>query len=538
MANITDALENMRSIGQKYGRSLNDIDKIEDSMETAKVTTPIIGKFSSGKSTLVNTLLGESEELLKEDITPETAVPTEVVYAMQDERVTVTKNDGSSYDLGSIDDYFDFEADASTIKSVQLKLRNSFLEEIPSVMLVDMPGFESGYEIHNKAIDNYLPQSMAYIITFPADDMIVRSSVGDILKELSLNDMPLCIVITKYDKAGDAFEETFDHLKKSLAKYIGDKPVQYCITSSRDSDTRELVDFLKQIQGDSQNLLEKKFSKEALSIADSLENYLKIQKNSASLTESELNEKEDELEKRISKIDDRYHESTSELRREVSDCEHDIVEDVSNALDENKDSLVAMAMNKQDIRNKINSVVRYTVTSSLNSRLIPLLEKYLSRVSEDINSDSLDEVNISYDFDLKEMKKSTVASVVAAIGGSLVGMPVFGVFAAAVIAIVGGIVNAVTKNQNKRKIEDKLSNEIFPEIIENVETALHQTVSGQIDSIYDTIEDKIEKEKENIQSSIEKVKAEIDDDNSRKQQLMTQLSEDIDQLEEIKNELR
>ncbi len=69
-------------------------------------------------------------------------------------------------------------------------------------------GFESGFEIHNKAIDNYLPKSLVYMVAFPADDLIVRASVGNILKELVLNEMPICVVVTKDDKCNDAFEET------------------------------------------------------------------------------------------------------------------------------------------------------------------------------------------------------------------------------------------------------------------------------------------------------------------------------------------
>lgn len=100
-------------------------------------------------------------------------------------------------------------------------------------MLVDMPGFESGFEIHNKAIDDYLPQSLAYIVTFPADDMIVRSSIGEILKELCLHDMPLCIVITKYDKANDDFELVFEKMKESLRRYVGDRKLSIALPAAR-----------------------------------------------------------------------------------------------------------------------------------------------------------------------------------------------------------------------------------------------------------------------------------------------------------------
>lgn len=181
MEKVIAALDEIKKINSVYELSTKSVIELQDEMYNAKVCTPIIGKFSSGKSALVNTLLGYSRKILKEDITPETAIPAEIVYSDSEDFITVIRNDGGYKQL-TISEYRDYEADASTVKSARIQLKNSFLERIPDVMLVDMPGFESGFEIHNKAIDNYLPQSLAYIIAFPADDMIVRSSVGNILK--------------------------------------------------------------------------------------------------------------------------------------------------------------------------------------------------------------------------------------------------------------------------------------------------------------------------------------------------------------------
>ena len=231
MEKVTEALAVIEDINAAYGIPTKVLAELRAEMADAKVCTPIIGKFSTGKSALVNTLLGYSRKLLKEDITPETAVPTEILYAEEEDSAAMLRNDGTLQRL-SLEEYRSLEADASAVKSVRLCLRNSFLREIPDIMLVDMPGFESGFEIHNKAIDNYLPQSLAYIIAFPADDMIVRNSVGNILRELCLHDMPLCVVITKYDKRNDDFDGTFARMKESLKRFVGEREIRYCRTSS------------------------------------------------------------------------------------------------------------------------------------------------------------------------------------------------------------------------------------------------------------------------------------------------------------------
>ena len=216
---IITTLTELSKINDAYGIENDGIKRLQAEILNAKVCTPVIGKFSTGKSSLINTLLGYSRKLLREDITPETAIPAEIMYTDAEDEVAIVKNDGT-FTIMETEDYRTYEADASTVKKAQIKLKNRFLEVIPDVMLVDMPGFESGFEIHNRAIDDYLPHSLAYIVTFSADDMIVRSSVGNILKELHLNAMPLCVVITKYDKRNDEFEETFSKMKESLKRFV------------------------------------------------------------------------------------------------------------------------------------------------------------------------------------------------------------------------------------------------------------------------------------------------------------------------------
>ena len=104
--------------------------------------------------------------------------------------------------------------------------------------------------------------------------MIVRSSVGNILKELCLHDMPLCVVITKYDKRNDDFEVTFQKMKESLKRFVGDREITYCKTSSFTGEAEELEEFLIKIQDESQDILALKYKKQAFSLVENTRNYL------------------------------------------------------------------------------------------------------------------------------------------------------------------------------------------------------------------------------------------------------------------------
>ena len=165
MEKLVSAVNKPQEIQQAYEVSMEPIERLQQEIASAKVCMPIIGKFSSGKSALVNTALGYRRKILQEDITPETAIPAEIVYTDAEDCITIFSKDGVRENI-PVDAYRNYKADANTVKCARIQLRNSFLAEIPDVMLVDMPGFESGFEVHNKAIDNYLVEGVHTTLPF------------------------------------------------------------------------------------------------------------------------------------------------------------------------------------------------------------------------------------------------------------------------------------------------------------------------------------------------------------------------------------
>ena len=59
----------------------------------------------------------------------------------------------------------------------------------------------------------------------------------------------------QYDKKNDDFELTFEKMKESLKRFIGDREVKYCRTSSFTGDAEELEEFLVEIQKQSRKSL-------------------------------------------------------------------------------------------------------------------------------------------------------------------------------------------------------------------------------------------------------------------------------------------
>ena len=64
MEKVINALEEIQKMDCAYGIPVDGICSLREEITEAKVCTPVIGKFSSGKSALVNTLLGYTKRIL------------------------------------------------------------------------------------------------------------------------------------------------------------------------------------------------------------------------------------------------------------------------------------------------------------------------------------------------------------------------------------------------------------------------------------------------------------------------------------------
>ena len=539
MEKIICALEKLKRINNSYELPIDSIVALEKDIENAKVCTPIIGKFSSGKSALVNTLLGYNKhKMLKEDITPETAVPAEIMYSDIEDTITIIKKDGEEEEI-SFDAYKKFEADAKTVKKTHIQLKNIFLKEIPDVMLVDMPGFESGFEVHNKAIDNYLPQSLAYIITFPADDMIVRSSVGNILKELCLYDMPLCITITKMDKKNDdEFEKTLENLKENLKKYVGDRELNYCSTTSARGDASELKEFLKNIQEKSQIILSNKYKKLVLPLIENTENYLVTTLNGSGLSESELEEKEEKLEKQLSALETKFKEEKQNFEKEITGCIEEIKADAQRALEAEESTLVAMSMDGKNVEEFLNSVMRNAITISVKKNFITKLEKYFDRVAKTINRESIGDVAVSFSFKTEEIDSGITSGIVAAVAGTILEMPIVGIIVYAVLDLLKNKMMEGKRERQKQEVRQKIRSELFPQVMMKVGSEVETTVAKQINEVNLSIDKEIINKRETLEKAMSDLKQQINSEKEKKEKLILGIKSDLEVIWEIKRSLR
>lgn len=551
-------LEKLKEINKGYELSYDEIDKILLNMETARVCVPIIGKFSSGKSAVFNGLLGYVKKILKEDITPETAVPTEIIYEdmEREEPVTIFYQSGeketytiqeyremttSSEDNSNTEDNKNNSLlNVNKVKCVRLHLKNSFMEAIKDVKLVDMPGFESGIELHNMAIDNYLSESSAYLVAFPADDMVLRNSIGNILKELCLYDMPLCILITKKDKVTEEILlANLENLKKNLRRYIGEKKYSICITSAADGEIDELKRFLiNEIQENAEEILSHKYQNQVKSEIHTTEQYLNAVIKSSELSESELLEREDSLNHQMEELNTNISSATKDFEKQLEGCVDGIKSDVMSALNAQESTFVSLILNNQSINEQVNVVVRNAVTQSVQKRFVSIVQKYIDKVTNNICIDTITTSGIMMNIDTNKIETNMVTSIVAgAAAGLLIGFPIIGGIIAAIISGIVKSSNSKKREEAKGQIRQKLHGEVFPDIIQRVGTNVENEIAKQVVEIKAAIQDNIIAQRDTLEKALQDLKTRQKDEEEKKEQLMNHVQEDIQLLQQLKADI-
>lgn len=524
-------------LSEKYELPVKVIKKAIEEIDDFRVTTPVIGGFSTGKSSMLNAVL--SNNILATQITAETSIPTEIYYG--NNKVVIVNNENIE-EIG-IDELKDREFNSYKTKLVKVEYNHEFLKQIHEVKIVDMPGFDSGIELHNKAIDNYLPNSLAYIITISADEPVLKESIKNFLKELKLHEVPVYIVITKCDKVtSEKLEECKKFIQENVTKLLGIHNVRIaCIKSKKDRNVSEVKDIFLEIQEKSLQIFEKNFSMKLKNYLTLVEKYIISRLNNKELSSSELEHKEKELEQSINQIFGKLEKEKYSFNNQLNICIDSIKAKIGSELAFSASTLETMILNGSDIKEKVNSIVRSAVMNGIKNEFEPKLQKYLKNVTEliDINVTldteiNLDQLKVAADNLVKDIVVKSIPVVLAAIGGIL-GGPIGAILGGALAIFVETIFKSKQEREKRELAKQKMQGEIIPHIVEEAGKCVEIELTSYVHQINEEIHSDLEKQRDVMKKSLEDIKKqkELEEQLQRKQ--LDELNTDLEKVRGIAN---
>lgn len=507
------------------------LEKLSNELDEAKVYVPVIGKFSAGKSALINCLIGRP--VLVENISPETALPTEIKYTKGSSKCVYILSDSSELAI-PINKIREKSPDNAEFMQIYLGddilSENHFLKQIPDVVIVDMPGFESGYEVHDKAIDAYIGKSVAYVLTFSADEPILSQSMKSLLEELRMAEKPIGLVVTKCDKKTSKSDVAINHLQESVQKIVGKDSLDVYETSSlayknneTDGGIEEVKGYFNELQRNSQSILRNAFKGKVRVHGEQLLSYLQSLKKNTQLSESELKEKKSALEKEIKDLEIEVREEQQQFANEIHRCSEDIINHVENYLSMSTDSFANTLANGGGIDSQISSGVRMAISEGIHTYFLPVVQQYKKKINHIVSTNMIDDIRVPISIGTDNGSKVDYGGILATIGrvvGGRVGL---------VLTVVGTLISIFRSSSKKDKIEKKeeikqqLRSDIYPSIINQVRGIIQGGLEESQKGVNEEIESNIRQQREGLEKALSDAINQFHEEESHKEAMLNKI---------------
>ena len=244
-------IEFLKEVAQELGQQniLNSLNAIQEraSQQNANLLIPLVGEFSSGKTTLLNALTDSKK--LETATKPTTATIYEIHFGCNKCEANVVLSDGQVAhfdDLGELKNDQLSDAQIVTVFDTSTKVPSS-------TILVDTPGLSSPVVKHRQVLVDFLPSADAILLVVDINQQVTRS-LTDFIDMIKLSKRPVYIVLTKSDtKSASEIE--------AAKQYIADNcklPVQQVVVVSAAKDNMsELYALLETIQKSKNEILAK-----------------------------------------------------------------------------------------------------------------------------------------------------------------------------------------------------------------------------------------------------------------------------------------
>ncbi|MDD2819847.1 MAG: dynamin family protein [Flavobacterium sp.] len=382
------------------------------SQKNKELIIPIIGEFSSGKTTLINSLTNSKK--LETSSKPTTATIYEIYFESETEFAELYYSDGK---IELVDDISSLKNDE--LDDVPLiKVHDTSNKISSSTILVDTPGLSSNDARHIEALSKYLPNADALLLFVDINQQITNSLL-DFIKTRSLTHLSLYLVITKSDTK-DSCE--IDSIKAYISKNINLSVENIISISSVKNELTEFFILMNNIQKDKNQIIDKVLSFRIENISKYLANHIEdLIKNSSSDVnlDNEIKSQKRTLDKLNFAIDKLISDTRFNLedigdvaKREFENHVSDKLDAIIKKQDANADSQAVGVINStanitlSNFQNNVRKCLYLLANDRKNSDSeIPL--RFLESV--DLSNAKMD--SFDYNIDLSSAGQETIKNI-------------------------------------------------------------------------------------------------------------------------------
>lgn len=401
-------IETILNIAEYLGLSniVKELKAIEmrSKQENANLILPLVGEFSSGKTTLINALTDSKK--LETATKPTTATIYEVHFGCEVCHAKVVNEKGELQDVNDIADLKN-----ETLADAKVVTVFDTSSKVPSTtILVDTPGLSSPDPKHKQTLVSFLPKADGILLVTDINQQITRS-LTEFIETMKLSRRPIYLVLTKSDTKS---ESDIQAAKEYISENCKIPVKQMAVVSAATDSLNELYALLDNIQKDKKNILQQVDGQRVKNIVNTLTGHIEELMN-ASASDKDLDEAIRRCQYELDKISRNIDRLVDSMSDDIENHERTISRTFEDTISSKLNTLVAGKSNNFD--GEAMSIINNTATLLMNEykngiqRL--LQEKARSQKGSDneIPLNSLAEVDLSsiqmsglsYNLDLNTM---------------------------------------------------------------------------------------------------------------------------------------
>lgn len=267
---------------------------------------PVVGEFSSGKTTLINALTNSKK--LETASKATTSVIYEIYFGNPQEKGEIIYNNGS---LEEVEDLGVIKNDQ--LDNVQfIRIYDTAQKIANSTVIVDTPGLSSNDARHLQALNSYLPNADAILLCIDINQQITNSLI-EFIKSAKLTERPIYLVVTKTDsKTQNEVEQAVEYIQKNIELPL-DNIVCISALNNQLDDFYKLIGDIQQKKND---IIGKKITFELEQIRKNLVSQLEELIKSAS-SPNEMEKERKSKQRELMRLQDNIDKLARDVRNDV-----------------------------------------------------------------------------------------------------------------------------------------------------------------------------------------------------------------------------
>lgn len=518
------------------------------------IKIPFVGDFNSGKSSLLNTYMGR--DILPTNILPETAVAYELYYA-EDEKLELYSEGVLKETKCSLSQIKDFRVSPGDV--VYVYINNEKIRQLNNrgIVLVDMPGIDSGIEAHNNAILNYIREGSVFMMFTDTEQATLRTSTISFIREIQQYGLSVNVFLSKADKKPDSEVQEIRASVEKLVKSLISEDSVVGVTSSVEEKYgyKDVEAVLSKV--DAEKIFAERYTGEVEAFISSViaqfQMQIKFITSNAKDFDTLINQLSQKKTEAISSLEGRVSQAQS-----LEGSADDILQDIRTALMGASQRLATVAFSSNGdgkaFESELMSIIRPVLINSFKREM----EEYQDVIGESMKELSADLSSIISDsstqseilakdileklgggYLVEKLLQKGLAMLLAKFAGKkalTLLVSSLGPVITIVVSLLPDLISLIfgkSKEQKIAEVRDKIESQIIGKIADSLRPSVEQMLMENREAAYNEIKAQIENTVEQIDENIKSVMDEKLSSEAEISERVNKLSLAVEELEKI-----